>query len=134
VAIVFSGVTVALGLLALIALPIPFIRSIGIGGMLIPLISVAVTLSLVPAVLAGIGTRLEWPRLRHEGKASRGWSSWGALMVRRRWLAAIAGLAILVVLGVSALGMQVGDAATNSLSQKGAARTGVVMLEQAGIP
>jgi putative drug exporter of the RND superfamily len=65
-AIVFSGVTVALGLLALIALPIPFIRSIGIGGMLIPLISVAVTLTLVPAVLAGIGPRLEWPRLRHE--------------------------------------------------------------------
>src|SRR4029077_18341610 len=32
-AIIFSGVTVALGLLALIALPIPFIRSIGIGGM-----------------------------------------------------------------------------------------------------
>ena len=49
-AIVFSGVTVALGLLALIALPIPFIRSIGLGGMLIPLISVAVTLTLVPAV------------------------------------------------------------------------------------
>jgi RND superfamily putative drug exporter len=133
-AIVFSGVTVALGLLALIALPIPFIRSIGIGGMLIPLISVAVTLSLVPAVLAGIGTRLEWPRLRHEAKASRGWSVWGALMVRRRWLAAVAGLAILVALGISALGMQVGDASTNSLSQKGAARAGIVMLEQAGMP
>jgi hypothetical protein len=32
---------------------------VGIGGMLIPLISVAVTLTLVPAVLAGIGRRLE---------------------------------------------------------------------------
>jgi RND superfamily putative drug exporter len=133
-AIVFSGVTVALGLLALIALPIPFIRSIGIGGMLIPLISVAVTLTLVPAVLASIGGRLEWPRLRHEGTASRGWTAWGALMVRRRWLAAIAGLAVLVVLGVSALGIHVGDAAVNSLSQKGAARQGVVLLEKAGIP
>ena len=133
-AIIFSGVTVALGLLALIALPIPFIRSIGIGGMLIPLISVAVTLTLVPAILAGIGPRLEWPRLRQEAKPSRGWTAWGAAIVRQRWLAAAAGLAVLVVLGIAALGMNVGDASVNSLSQKGAARAGVVMLEQAGIP
>ena len=133
-AIVFSGVTVALGLLALIALPIPFIRSIGIGGMLIPLISVAVTLTLVPSILAGIGPRLEWPRLRHEGHASRGWTAWARTMVRQRWLAAAAGLAVLVVLGVAALGMHVGDASTNSLSQRGPAHDGVVMLERAGIP
>ena len=133
-AIIFSGVTVALGLLALIALPIPFIRSIGIGGMLIPLISVAVTLTLVPAVLAGIGRRLEWPRLRHEAKPSRGWTAWGAAIVRQRWLAAAAGLAVLVVLGIAALGINVGDASVNSLSQRGPAREGVVMLEQAGIP
>ena len=117
-AIVFSGVTVALGLLALIALPIPFIRSIGIGGMLIPLISVAVTLTLVPAVLAGIGPRLEWPRLRHEATPSRGWTAWARFVVRRRWLAALAGLAVLVALGIAALGMHVGDASVNSLSQQ----------------
>jgi RND superfamily putative drug exporter len=133
-AIVFSGVTVALGLLALIALPIPFIRSIGLGGMLIPLISVAVTLTLVPAVLAGIGPRLEWPRLRHEGNPSRGWTAWARLIVRRRWLAVLAGLAVLVALGVAALGMHVGDASVNSLSQKGPARDGVVLLQRAGIP
>jgi RND superfamily putative drug exporter len=133
-AIVFSGVTVALGLLALIALPIPFIRSIGIGGMLIPLISVAVTLTLVPAILAGIGPRLEWPRVRHEGHPSRGWTAWARLVVRWRWVAAAAGLAVLLALGIAAFGMHVGDASTNSLSQKGPARQGVVMLEQAGIP
>jgi RND superfamily putative drug exporter len=133
-AIVFSGVTVALGLLALIALPIPFIRSIGLGGMLIPLISVAVTLTLVPAVLAGIGPRLEWPRLRHEGTPSRGWTAWARFVVRRRWLAALAGLAVLIALGVAALGMHVGDASVNSLSQKGLARDGVVLLQRAGIP
>ena len=133
-AIVFSGVTVALGLLALIALPIPFIRSIGLGGMLIPLISVAVTLTLVPAVLAGIGPRLEWPRLRHEGTPSRGWTAWARFVVRLRWPAAAASLAVLVALGVAALGMHVGDASVNSLSQKGPARDGVVMLQRAGIP
>ena len=133
-AIVFSGVTVALGLLALIALPIPFIRSIGLGGMLIPLISVTVTLTLVPATLAGIGPRLEWPRLRHEGTPSRGWTAWARLVVRQRWLATLAGLAVLIALGIAALGMHVGDASVNSLSQKGPAREGVVLLQRAGIP
>ena len=40
-AVVFSGTTVAIGLFALIALPVPFLRSVGYGGMLIPLISVS---------------------------------------------------------------------------------------------
>ena len=44
-AVVFSGTTVAIGLLALVALPLPFLRSVGYGGMLIPLISVLVAMT-----------------------------------------------------------------------------------------
>ena len=51
-AVVFSGTTVAIGLLALVALPLPFLRSVGYGGMLIPLISVIVAITLLPVVLA----------------------------------------------------------------------------------
>ena len=40
-AVVFSGTTVAIGLFALVALPLPFLRSVGYGGMLIPVMSVA---------------------------------------------------------------------------------------------
>src|SRR6202011_4119990 len=47
-AVLISGATVAIGLLALIVVPIQFMRSIGIGGMLIPVVSVAVTLTLLP--------------------------------------------------------------------------------------
>ena len=32
-AVIFSGITVAIGLFALIALPLPFLRSMGYGGM-----------------------------------------------------------------------------------------------------
>ena len=38
-AVVFSGTTVAVGLLALVALPLPFLRSMGYGGLLIPLVA-----------------------------------------------------------------------------------------------
>jgi putative drug exporter of the RND superfamily len=133
-AIVFSGVTVALGLVALIALPVPFIRGIGIGGMLIPLISVTATLTVVPALLAGIGGRLDWPRLRRETTPARGWTGWARLVVRHRCIAAGAALLILAALGTAALSLHLGDASVNSLSQRGQARQGVALLEKAGIP
>ena len=53
--VLFSGVTVAVSLAALILVPLPFLRSIGLGGLLIPLFSVATTLTLVPAVLSALG-------------------------------------------------------------------------------
>ena len=89
-AVAFSGVTVALGLVALVALPVPFIRGIGIGGMLIPLISCAAALTIVPALLAGGARRLDWPRLRREAAPARGWTAWARLVIRGRWLAAAA--------------------------------------------
>ena len=65
-AVVFSGTTVAISLLALLALPVPFLRSIGIAGMLIALVSVAVAITLLPVVLATVGPRLDWPRNRRD--------------------------------------------------------------------
>ena len=47
--VIVSGSTVAIGLLSMILLPLPFIRSIGIGGMLIPAVSVIGAITLVPA-------------------------------------------------------------------------------------
>jgi RND superfamily putative drug exporter len=113
---------------------VPFIRSIGIGGMLVPLISVLASLTVLPALLGGVGRRLDWPRLRRETAAARGWTWWARLVVRRRWLAAAAALAILGALGAAALSMQVGDVSVNSLSQQGQARQGAAMLERAGFP
>ena len=46
--VVVSGSTVAIGLLSMVLLPLPFIRSIGIGGMLIPAVAVLSTLTLDP--------------------------------------------------------------------------------------
>jgi RND superfamily putative drug exporter len=89
-AVVFSGTTVAISLLALLALPVPLMRSIGAGGLLIALVSVAVAVTLLPVVLATIGPRLDWPRNRRDAQASRGWSAWAHLIVRHRWPAAVA--------------------------------------------
>ncbi|HTA05500.1 MAG TPA: MMPL family transporter, partial [Solirubrobacteraceae bacterium] len=65
-AVIFSGTTVAIGLLALVALPLPFLRSVGYGGMLIPLISVLVAVTLLPVVLSTLGPKLDWPHVRSD--------------------------------------------------------------------
>jgi RND superfamily putative drug exporter len=132
-AVVFSGTTVAISLLALLALPVPLMRSIGAGGLLIALVSVAVAVTLLPVVLATIGPRLDWPRNRRDAQASRGWSAWAHLIVRHRWPAAVASTAVLVALVVAAANIQLGNPLAASLSKEGPARSGLENLEDSGI-
>jgi RND superfamily putative drug exporter len=132
-AVVFSGTTVAIGLLAMIVLPLPFLRSIGYAGMLIPLVSVIVAVTLLPVVLATVGSRLDWPHLRSDDQASRSWTAWARLVVRRRWVAALGAVVVLAGLVIAATSLQPGTPNLNTLSKQGDARAGLVALERSGI-
>src|SRR5688572_22911177 len=132
-AVVFSGTTVAISLLALVVLPVPFLRSIGIAGLLIALVSVAVAVTLLPVVLATVGPRLDWPRNRRDARASRAWSAWARMIVRHRWIAAVASTALLLVLVAAAATIQLGNPRADSLSQSGPARVGLENLQSSGI-
>ena len=61
-ATILSGMTVALGLALLVLMPLPFMRSMGIGGLMVPLVSLAASATLLPALLAVMGRRVN--RLR----------------------------------------------------------------------
>jgi uncharacterized membrane protein YdfJ with MMPL/SSD domain len=130
--VAYSGITVAVGLLSLVVLPVPALRSIGIGGMIVPVVSVAVTLTLLPVLLATVARRLDWPRRRPA--ASRAWTAWARMVVRRRWLAAPAALAVLGILGAVALGIKVGEPAASSLGTATPAAQALQALEREGIP
>jgi putative drug exporter of the RND superfamily len=132
-AVAFSGTTVAISLLALLVLPVPFMRSIGIAGLMIALVSVAVAVTLLPVMLATVGPRFDWPRNRRDAQASRGWSAWARLIVRHRWPAAVASTAVLVGLVVAATNIQLGNPLAASLSKEGPARAGLDSLENSGI-
>jgi RND superfamily putative drug exporter len=132
-AVVFSGTTVAISLLALIVLPVPFLRSIGIAGMLIALVSVTVALTLLPVVLATVGPKLDWPRNRRDARAGRGWSAWARLVVRHRWAAAAGSTAVLAALVVAAASIQLGSPRADSLANAGPARAGLEQLEESGL-
>ena len=133
-AVMFSGITVAIGLLALVVLPVPFMRSIGMGGALIPLASVITTLTLTPAILGGIGPRVDWPKIRHENTAGRGWSAWARGVVRHRIVAAVAAFAVLGLLVAAFAGIKIGLASSDSLAKNGSAYTALQTLKDGGVP
>ena len=132
-AVLASGVTVAISLVALIVVPVPFLRSMGIGGMLIPLVSVSVVLTLLPALLSSIGPRIDFPRIRHEGKASRGWSAWGRLVVAHRFVATAAALAMLTLLILPVFSLKIGQSGLESQARSGARFDTLQTLREGGV-
>src|SRR5204863_6909710 len=102
--VIVSGSTVAVGLLSLLVIPLPFISSMGIGGMLILAVSVTAAITLLPAMLSVLGTRINSirvlpRRLIDTGHPEDGWwGRWARLVMRRPLPVAAVGLAIVGIL------------------------------------
>ncbi len=133
-AVVASAFTVAISLLALVVIPVPFLRSFGFGGLLIPAVSTAVTLTLLPALLSSIGPRVDYPRIRHEVTASRPWTAWSRFVVRRRWPAAALALLVLGALCLPLGQLKIGASRTESLAASGPAFDALQLLQAGGVP
>jgi RND superfamily putative drug exporter len=131
-AVVFSGSTVGVGLVAMIVLPVGFLRGIGIGGLVIPIVSIIVTLTLLPVILATVGPKLDWPRFRRR-ESGAGWHRWSSLVVRQRWAAAAVATVIVLALLIPALRLEIGEPRPDSLNGSGNAELGLKALEDSGI-
>ncbi len=104
--LLISASTVAIGFLALLTVPISEIRSIGIAGFVVAGMSVLLTNTLVPAVLALLGPRINagrlpfTPKLDSSRAARTGnrWRKWGKAIVAHPWLALfLAGVPLLLL-------------------------------------
>jgi putative drug exporter of the RND superfamily len=104
--LLISASTVAIGFLALLTVPISEIRSIGVAGILVAGTSVLLTNTLVPALLALLGPRINagcmpfTPKLDAQRAARTGnrWRKWGKAIVARPWLALfLAGVPLLLL-------------------------------------
>jgi putative drug exporter of the RND superfamily len=93
--LLISASTVAIGFLALLTVPISEVRSIGVAGFLVAGTSLLLANTLVPALLAVLGPRINAGRLpfgatldghRAERTANR-WRRWGRVIVVHPWLA-----------------------------------------------
>jgi len=137
--VIVSGSTVAIGLVSMVILPLPFIRSIGLGGMLIPLVSVLASITLTPALLRLLGPKIN--RLRVMPKklltpddAEAGfWMRWARLVSRRPLPIFLLGMAVVVLLLIPASKINPSDAETARQPATADAAAGRQVLADAGI-
>ncbi len=138
-AVIVSGSTVAIGLLSLIVLPVPFIRSIGIAGMLIPAVSVLAAITLLPALLAVLGQRINSVRLLPKRLVDHGhpedgsWGRWARFVNARPVPVAAVGLAMTGVLVFYGLQLNANEAQLKNVPGTGDAIVGRDALAAAGI-
>jgi RND superfamily putative drug exporter len=113
-AVAFAGSTVILALLSLVLAGIPIVSALGYSAAVMVLVAMIAALTLLPAVLALVGPRIE--RLKvpfHSAKAHddrpHGWKRWSEGVARRPWPAAIGAVAILLVLAIPVLSLELGQ-------------------------
>jgi putative drug exporter of the RND superfamily len=134
--IVFSGLAVSVGLALMLLMPVPFLRGFGVGGLLIPLVSVVCALTLLPVMLLTVGERLERVRFvprglterRHAGEL-RLWTALAGWVMRRAKLLAPLIAALLVLAALPLIGIHVGPASQSSLPRGLPAMQGMAILE-----
>ena len=139
--VIVSGSTVAIGLLSMVIIPVPVIRSIGIGGMLIPAVSVLVAITMLPALLSLLGTRINslrvMPKRIVEGSDLEAgfWWRWAHLVMRRPIAIGAAGLVIVALLLVPAAQLNPAEAQAKDLAgaETADAVVGLNQLAQSGI-
>ena len=110
--LLISATTVAIGFSALLAVPISELRSIGIAGLLVTILSVMLCTFILPWVLGLLGHRINAARVRLPDRqvktsespcaASERWVRWGSIITRRPWAALLVAGAPLLLLAFQA--------------------------------
>ena len=123
-AVVFSGSAVGIGLALMLFMPLPFMRGFGIGGLVIPLVSVACALTLLPVLVYFCVNGLDRVRIvpkrvaRRAGtpsSTSGGGSRAGSCVTRGRCAAATT--AFLLLLALPVLWLEVGPGSNKGIPQ-----------------
>jgi uncharacterized membrane protein YdfJ with MMPL/SSD domain len=135
-ATLFSGLTVAVGLALLVLMPLPFMRAMGLGGLLVPLVSMAAAATLLPAILAMLGTGVNRLRFVPRGllaKRARGesglWSRLARSIMRRPVPYLLATVGIMLALAYPATQLELTGGDARSLPPDTEATRGLALLE-----
>jgi putative drug exporter of the RND superfamily len=102
-AVLFSGLTVAIGISSLILTGVSFMQAMGLGGLLVPITALLVAMTLLPALLSVLGTKVNrfrvlpsrFLRVSEEGA----WHRLATTIMRRPWITG--GAALIVLLGLA---------------------------------
>ncbi len=121
-AVLFAGATVVVAMLGLFAIGVNFLYGPALAASLAVLLTMSAALTLLPALLSKVGTRIDSLRLpgtnrnREGGEESKNWTRWSRAIQRRPWVAAIASGTFLIVLAIPVFSIDLGsaDAGTDS--------------------
>jgi putative drug exporter of the RND superfamily len=133
-AVLVSGLTVIGAVMALTLIDVPAFRTVPIGIALSVAMVLAGTLTLLPAVLARLGHRINGGRLRVRSAVehrSHRFGAWANRLWARPFPYAAAAVGILLLLAAPALGLRVGMPTATALPEHADAREGQVLLERA---
>jgi putative drug exporter of the RND superfamily len=130
--VLLSGLTVAIAMAGLLVPNLALIRSLGVAGLLTMLITVSVSITALPALLAILGERINSPRglkfLTRFLDSSEFWGRWADIVMRRpvRW--GLFGLACVLLLALPALGMKLGYTGAFGLAPGVESRRGLELI------
>ncbi len=137
-AVVFSGTAFALAMLAMLLVPDTTLRSLGLGAVIVGVVSVLVALTFHPALLMVLGDRVDRLRVPWLGRriaASAGeegpiWRRAVLAVMRRPTISLIATTAVLLALASPVLDLRMGDGGTTALPNSTTAKQGLLALQR----
>ncbi len=133
-AVLFSGVTVLISLSAVMLVPSPAFRSMSLGIMLAVVFVLAATLTLLPAVLAKLGPRVDKLALpwAHSGEhRSARFAAWGERLWKRPLAYAAIALAVLVTLAIPVTQLRTAMPSIKVVPSSGSSRIGYLQVQSA---
>ena len=133
-AVLFSGITVLISLSAVMLVPSPAFRSMSLGIMLSVAFVLLAALTLLPAVLAWLGDRVDKLALPwvHAGEhRSPAFARWAERLWRRPWAFGLAALAVLVALALPAVGLETGMPSIKVVPESDGSRVGYSQVQEA---
>ena len=137
-AVVFSGTAVAIGLALLLAMPLPFMRGFGLGGLFIPIVSIVAAVTLLPVLLYLLGAKLDRVRLvparilrRREDEERNLWVRLSRAIMRRPVVFAAGSAALLVAASLPVLTLELGPGSNKGIPQDLEAVRGLNVLSAA---
>ncbi len=137
-AVVFSGTAVAIGLALMLAMPLPFMRGFGLAGLLIPLVSVAAAITLLPVLMYWLEDRMDRVRLipkriieRRENTESSFWARLAGTIMKRPVVFAVGTVAVLLLLASPMLSLELGPGSNEGIPSNLEAVQGLNVLSDA---
>lgn len=116
-AVVFAGVTVMIAICGLAIAGVPIIAAVGYATSLVVALAVLAAITLLPALLGLVGTRIDRLRIPWSGRgAGTGWQRWSQRVGRHPWVSVALSLTVLLALAAPALSLRLGQPDSGSAS------------------